>query len=103
MVKPTNNHCLIEIIDEYGGIPGSRTDEKRMKGKLLDFNVARNHITASAGYEIVDVESIEEDLRNLFLNKTVLFQQYADEGQVFEEGGKRYSLIYWWRIMGVEE
>jgi co-chaperonin GroES (HSP10) len=101
MITPVNNHVLIEIIDKYGGVVRDRKDETRSKGKVLAYSYDQDHITASTGYQMsLSLEKRKQHLDAL-KGQTVLFQQYADEGQTFDQDGKKYSLVYWWRIMGV--
>lgn len=102
MIRPLNNHCLIEVIDEYEGIMGATTDNVQ-KGILRDTHLDRVHLTASAG---VDITHYSEDIRPEFeklKGKTVYWQEYADIGSKFHIGGKDYVLVPFYRLIGVEE
>lgn len=104
MIKPFMNNCLIEIIREDDGISRADENETKNKGTLLDFSIAPFHLTASSGYQITDNEFEKIGFRlTQSKGKMVRWEEFAEGGQTFEEDGKSYALIPWWRIIGIEE
>lgn len=105
MIKPVNNYCLIEVLDEYSSLATTTRDEQ--KGIVREVSFSTLHITASTGFKTV--ESDEEtmqwvaDLKS-WIGKTVRYALYADADSTQFKGKdkKRYVLIPWYRIMGVE-
>lgn len=102
MIKPLNNHCLIEVIDDYEGVVGSDAQGLQNKGVLRNFTLATDHLTASVGYEIEDVEEYGIYFKGL-VGKVVYWEEYADAGKKFTVDGKQYVLIPFYRLIGVEE
>lgn len=102
MIIPLNNHCLVEVIDEYSGIHRTETDQQFQKGKLLDYGLTPDHLTTSTGYRLENIEAIKTAL-DQFKGKIVYWAQYADSGQVFTVDEKQYALIPFYRLIGVEE
>lgn len=101
MIKPLNNHCLIEVIDENEGLVGA-TDENVQKGILKDFAYSNHHLTTSTGYLINGIQDINKEI--LAMRDTVVYwQEYADSGSKFTQDGKEYVLIPFYRIIGYEE
>lgn len=103
MIKPLNNHCLIEVIDQYEGVLGSGGGNMQ-KGVLKDFTPSREHLTASTGHIIEDshMANIIERFTDL-LGKTVYWEEYSDMGKQFDIDGKKYVLIPFYRIIAFEE
>ena len=99
--KPLNNNVLIEVVREDDGV--SRTDENEVlqQGIAIGYGVAPYHLTASAGIKI-DNEMVRKSLEGM-VGKKVRWEQYAEGGQTFEEGGKTYALIPWWRLISYED
>lgn len=102
MIKPIFNHVLIEIIDDFDGVIGSDKVENVQKGILRDFDIIADHLTASAGYSIRDVELYNTILRDL-VNNVVYWQEYADSGSKFKIDSKEYIIIPFYRLMATEE
>lgn len=102
MLKPLNNHCLVEVVSEYSAVLRNDNDQQYQKGVLKAFNFTSQHLTTSTGHEIVPAEPFVEMLKDL-VDKTVYWQQYADSGQVFEIDDKKYALIPFYRLVGFEE
>lgn len=102
MIKPLNNNVLVELIDEYDGIIHDNQQEQVQKGVLRDYTLMKDHLTASAGYGIMAMKDYAE-LLNSMLGKTVYWEEYSDTGKKFEQDGKRYSLIPFYRIIGYED
>lgn len=102
--KPLNNNCLIEVIREDDGV--SRTDENESlkKGILIDSRISIYHLTASAGVELSrDFREVVAGLLAKAKGKEVRWEEFAEGGQTFEENGKTYALIPWWRLISMEE
>lgn len=104
--KPLGNYCLIEVDKEYESV--SRFQDNDMlsasqfkTGKLLEFNVFSPHITAAAGQEF-EPDVVHAHLTSL-RGKTVRWEEHAESGQTFEQDGKTYALIPWWRLISYEE
>lgn len=102
MIQPLFNHCLIEVIDEYAGILRDNTTEDRQKGKLISYDVTHDHLTASTGYTLAGYVEYGEMLESL-VNKIVYWQNFADTGMQFNEDGKLYSMVPWYRLVGFED
>lgn len=103
MIKPLNNNCLIEIIDENDGIISGNSDQNVQKGKLLDYVLTSWHLTASTGFSLGDdIFQVAEALKKQ-VNKTVYWQEYADSGSKFTIDGKDYVLVPFYRLIGFEE
>lgn len=100
--KPFMNNCLIEVIREDDGV--SRTDENETKnrGKLVDYRTMPVHLTASAGFDISEeTRRIVHEVLNAGM--IVRWEEFAEGGQTFEENGKTYALIPWWRVISIEQ
>lgn len=102
--RPFMNNCLIEVIREDDGV--SRTDENETKnrGRVIDISVSGLHLTASSSMEFTDemYGAISTRIQTL-VGKVVRWEEFAEGGQTFEENGKTYALIPWWRIISYEE
>jgi hypothetical protein len=101
MIKPLFNSVLIEVVNEYDGILGATTDNVQ-KGVLRDYDLIRDHLTASTGYGIIEDPNYEAQLHNM-LGKTVYWQEYADAGAKFRIDDKDYVLVPFYRLIGFEE
>lgn len=102
MIQPLFNQALIEIVDDFDGIIGSDKMENVQKGILRAFDVIADHLTASTGYNIKDIELYNTILRDL-VGKVVYWQEYADAGNKFTVESKEYVIIPWYRITGKEQ
>lgn len=103
MIKPLNNNCLIEVIDEYEGILHDTDADNVQKGILRNFQLVGDHLTASAGYRLYAGTEEYTELLNNFIGKIVYWQEYADAGGKFDIEGKKYVLVPFYRLIGVEE
>lgn len=101
MILPLNNNCLVEIIDENEGIIGSDKLQDMQKGILRSITLVPDHLTASAGYAIDNIADYNTRFEKL-IGKTVYWEEYSDTGKKFEQEGKKYSLIPFYRIIGYE-
>lgn len=101
--KPFNNNVLVEITREYDVVSRADADESQSVGIVRDFGISQYHVTASAGLEFGGqfLDDLENTLKDL-MGKTVRWEQFAEGGQTFQEDGKTYALVPWWRIIGVE-
>lgn len=102
MIKPLNNNCLIEVIDDYAGVIRNTEQENVQKGVLREANFFSYHLTASTGLLMTGMEEIQEMYKPM-LDKTVYWQEYADAGSKFEIEGKKYVLVPFYRLIGFEE
>lgn len=102
--RPLNNCVLIEILREYEGVSRIDDDEVLKTGRVIAFNSECWHITASSAI-VFDDDTLKciKALSNDIEGKIVRWEQYAEGGQTFEEGGKTYALIPWWRLISVTE
>lgn len=102
--KPIGNNVLIEVQRDYDGVSRTDDNESMKYGTLIDFSVANHHLTASAALEFtsVDKEVYMAHFENL-KGKTVRWEEFAEGGQTFEEDGKTYALIPWWRLISYSE
>lgn len=102
-IKPLNNNVLIEVVKEYAEV--SRTDDNEVlkQGILRDISVSNYHLTASAALEFDHAFQITQiEVMEPLVGKMVRWEQYAEGGQTFEEDGKTYALIPWWRLISYE-
>jgi hypothetical protein len=101
---PLMNNVLIEVQRDYDGVSRADENEVMQYGILQDYSVAAVHITASAALEF-SIEFIEHKNYELkkSLGKSVRWEQYAEGGQTFEEDGKTYALIPWWRLISITD
>ena len=98
------NNVLIEVQRDYDGV--SRTDDTEVMkyGVLVSFAVSQYHITASSAIKFDDAwRDAWIGRMQALVGKTVRWEEYAEGGQTFEEDGKTYALIPWWRLIGVSE
>jgi len=99
--RPLNNNVLIEVMRDDDGV--SRTDESEsMKyGRLVAVSVTGVHMTASS-FGRFDRDPAYEAWSSR-IGSIVRWEEYAEGGQTFEEDGKTFALIPWWRLIGYEE
>lgn len=103
MIRPLFNNCLIELVDDYAGVLRSTADERVQKGYLHDGTMLiADHLTTSTGYHIEGLLDYAKQLGKL-KGKLVYYQEYADSGAVFEQDGKRWALVPWYRLIGFED
>lgn len=102
--KPLNNNVLIEVIREDDGVSRTDQNESLKQGKLINLSVSQYHLTASSAIEFSQdfTDGIKSRLSDM-IGKTVRWEEYAEGGQTFEEDGKTYALIPWWRLISYEE
>lgn len=103
--KPINNNVLVEITREYAGVSRpDGLDEPHNTGILLDFSINRYHLTASAAlmFDEAFISQLTTTLEGL-RGKTVRWEELAEAGQTFNEDGKEYAVIPWWRLISAEE
>lgn len=102
MIKPLNNMCLIEVIDEFDGIIRNSADEQVQKGVLRAAEFVECHLTASTGYTIPKLQEHADAFTKL-VGKVVYWEQYADTGKQFDIAGKRYTLVPFYRLIGFDD
>lgn len=103
MIRPLNNNCLIEVIDEYDGIVGSNKAENVQKGILRDYKLEADHMTASTGYRLYDGTEKHGKQLKAMIGSTVYWQEYADAGSKFDVDGKQFVLVPFYRLIGFED
>lgn len=105
LTKPLNNNCLIEVIREHAEVSRFDGDNTSMSyGRLLNGHIGQYHITASAGVRFDDefVLATQAELDQA-KGSVVRWEEFAEGGQTFEEDGKTYALVPWWRLIAVTE
>ena len=102
--KPFNNNVLIEVIRQDDGVSRTDENETRNRGKVLAVAVSGLHLTASAALVFNEdmYIGIDSKVREL-VGRIVRWEEFAEGGQTFQEDGKTYALIPWWRIISYEE
>lgn len=102
LTKPLNNMCLIEVVKDYEGVSRLEDNESLSSGILLDFAVSDYHLTAASAIRFDESYKASNvvDLTKM-KGQTVRWEQYAEGGQTFEEDGKTYALVPWWRLISV--
>lgn len=102
--KPLNNNVLIEVMRDDDGVSRTGENETMKYGRLIDYSVITYHLTASAAVEF-SVQFMDDKRAELkeSIGSIVRWEEYAEGGQTFEEDGKTYALIPWWRLIGFEE
>jgi co-chaperonin GroES (HSP10) len=101
VIKPLNNHCLVELINDHEGLIGV-SDENVQKGVLISAELTQDHLTVSTGYRITQIENIAIALDEK-AGKVVYWQEYADAGSKFMIDGKQYALVPFYRLIGVDD
>lgn len=102
--KPLNNNVLIEVTREFAGVSRTDENENMSYGILRDFSMGNYHLTASSGFRIddKDLKILRKQLEAM-IGHTVRWEEFAEGGQTFEEDGKTYALIPWWRLISITE
>ena len=102
--KPLMNNALIEVLRDDDGVSRSDQNEVMRYGRLVEVSVSAIHLTASSAIEISEgmCTSIIGSYKDL-VGHIVRWEEFAEGGQTFEEDGKTYALIPWWRLIGYEE
>lgn len=101
---PLNNNVLIEVMREDDGVSRTDASESMKYGKLIDASASGYHLTASAAIRLSEdfIEIVGKELGDI-KGKIVRWEEFAEGGQTFEEDGKTYALIPWWRLIGYED
>lgn len=101
---PVNNNVLIEVIREDDGVSRTDQNESLKQGRLIDSSVSQYHLTASSAIEFSQdfIDKVKTGLVGM-TGQIVRWEEYAEGGQTFEEDGKTYALIPWWRLISYEE
>jgi hypothetical protein len=105
--RPLSNNVLIEVMTEHSGVSQASSDGSPITmnfGKLIDFSTATYHLTASAAIRFDDDfhKNLRDELTKL-KGGIVRWEEFAEGGQTFEEGGKTWALIPWWRLISFKE
>ncbi len=103
--QPLGNNVLVEIIQDHSGVSRSGEGESQKRGKLIQANINRYHLTASAALELSEeyMKDRAAELENI-MNQGgfVYWEEFANEGQGFTHEGKSYAFVAWWRLTGFE-
>lgn len=102
MLKPTNGHLLVEVLEENSQVLYDKTDDQFQKGTLVDFDLWPDHLTTSTGYAVQGLEQYQKLFESL-KGSVIYWGKYGDSGQVFEQDGKRIALIPYYRVIGYEQ
>jgi len=98
---PLNNNVLIEVMRDDDLVSRSDDNESMKYGRLIYASVTPYHLTASS-YGRID-EILVGKMLDAYIGKIVRWEEYAEGGQTFEEDGKTFALIPWWRLIGYKE
>jgi len=108
MYKPKFNHVLVEIDDnaaKWGkSDDGNLGGEVYREGRVLEVP-DRGNLFAFGDTKEMPFESQEFLIATLasYVGKQIMWNEGHEAGTVFEHGGKKYALIYWFDIIGVKE
>lgn len=99
---PLNNNVLIEVMREDDGVSRTDDNESLKFGRIISVSVSQYHVTASSFGEFnsVFIKSVVEMLKSGCI---VRWEEFAEGGQTFEEDGKTYALVPFWRLISIEE
>ena len=102
--KPLNNNVLIEVLRDDDGVARTDENESMRYGRLVEAHIEAYHLTASSAYPISS-EYMKDKAAKLesMIGSIVRWEEFAEGGRTFEEDGKTYALIPWWRLIGYEE
>lgn len=100
MTKSLNNNVLIEVTKEYASVSRSDENETLKSGIVISYSLSPVHLTASSGL-ILDVQTITTLGHTLddLIGKTVRWEEFAEGGQTFDEDGKTYASLPFWRLI----
>lgn len=102
--QPLLNYALIEVQQDYEAVSRVDANEILSKGVVRAISYVPFHLTASAATTFTTDEQVYlSDYTESLLHKQVRWEQYAEGGQTFEEDGKTYALIPWWRLISVTD
>lgn len=104
LTKPLNNNVLIEVTKEYAAVSRSDENEVLKSGILRDYSLSGYHLTASAALLIPPAHlTILATQLDSMIGKTVRWEEFAEGGQTYEDDGKTYAIIPFWRLISVTE
>jgi hypothetical protein len=102
LLEPTNNNVLIEVEKEYSDVSRPDENENLQTGKVVAISVSHYHLTASSFGQIESSHLVK--VKDQFKpGTTVRWEQFAEGGQTFDEDGKVYAIVPWWRLISREE
>lgn len=102
---PLGNNVLVEVLEDHADVSRNNENESQKRGRVVDFNLERYHLTASAAVEFAEDFVVEKSaqLDEMVKGRTIVYwEELANEGQTFEHGGKRYASVAWWRLIAEE-
>lgn len=100
--KPLANNILIEVLRDDDGVSRADESESLKYGRIIEVSRSRYHITASSFGEFSD-KFMNDIVTVLKVGSIVRWEEFAEGGQTFEEDGKLYALVPWWRLISIEE
>lgn len=104
--SPLFNKVLVEIDDKdarWGkGSDDNIGGEVFREGKVLE--VADDIFAFGDTAQLsIDSQILLEGKLRAFLGKQVMWHEGHEAGTVFEENGKKYALIYWFDLIGIQD
>lgn len=97
MYKPLFNKVLVEIkVDEWGRDDQGIAGEVYREGRVIDIGL----IMPTRDYPGLPSS---DSFNNVVTGKEVMWHQGHEAGTVFEEGDKKYALVFWWDLIGVKD
>lgn len=100
--KPLNNNVLIEVMRDDDGVSRADENESLKYGKIIEVSFSIFHVTASSFGNFSEVY-LQYMISKLLPSSIVRWEEFAEGGQTFEEDGKTYALVPWWRLISIEE
>lgn len=102
--KPLNNLALIEVLRDDDGVSRTDATESMRYGLLVEAHMEPYHLTASSAiqFDQAYIACKQEEFKTN-QGKIVRWEEFAEAGQTFEEDGKTYALVPWWRLTSYEE
>lgn len=99
--KPLNNNVLIEVLKEDSVVSRADDNESLKRGRVVEAAFSQYHITASS-FGLIDTNLLP--IWHILQGKDVIvrWEEFAEGGQTFEEDGKTYALVPWWRLISYE-
>lgn len=104
MYSPKFNSVLVEIDDKDGEWGGENSEamlgKSYSKGTVVSVAIiipVDKHPMTEAG-----ADEIAKDIHKL-ISKQIMWNEGAEAGTTFEDGGKLYGMIYWWDVRGAKD
>ena len=101
MYSPKFNSVLVEIDDKDAEWGGENNAEMLGKSYSKGTVVSLDKLLSTHDHPLPSV-SFAKSVHEL-KGKQIMWNEGAEAGTTFEEGGKLYGFIYWFDIRGVKE